>query len=166
MSVSRDILRSWRAPRAVVRGMLAQGQREDRALVFLMVACGLIFLGQWPRMMRLAEEPEAPPLQAMLGATLMGWMFIAPLLLYLLAGLIRLVFLAVRLQLGWYPVRLAVFWALLAASPVWMLSGLATGVFGPGPVASAVGLVGLGAFFWILGGGLGAAVLEARERSA
>lgn len=166
MAVSGDILRSWTRPRQVVRDLLAQGPREDRALVFLMVGCGVVFLGQWPRMMRLAAEPEAPPLQAMLGATLMGWFFLAPLLLYGLAGLIRLGMLALRLRVGWFAVRLAVFWALLAASPLWMLNGMVDGLIGPGALASAVGLVGLAAFFWILGGGLAAAVLEARGQRA
>ena len=166
MSVSRDILRSWRQPRAVVSRLLAQGVREDRAIVFLMLACGLIFLGQWPRMMRLAQESDEVPLQAMLGATLLGWMFIAPLLLYLLAGLILLGMRAFRVPVAGYPVRLALFWALLAASPAWMLHGMVLGALGPGVVASAVGLVALAAFFWILGGGLGAATLEAGGRSA
>ena len=166
MSVSGDILRSWRRPRQVVRDLLAQGPREDRALVFLTVGCGVIFLGQWPRMMRLAAEPDAPPLQAMLGATLLGWFFMAPLIFYGLAALIRLGMLAVGLRVRWFATRLAVFWALLAASPLWMLNGMVDGLLGPGPVASAVGLVGLAAFFWILGGGLGAAVLEARGQRA
>jgi hypothetical protein len=36
MSVSRDIVATWRRPRRVMRRLLAQGRREDRAIMFLM----------------------------------------------------------------------------------------------------------------------------------
>jgi hypothetical protein len=48
MSVSRDIVATWRRPRTVMRSLLAQGRREDRALMFLILACGIIFVSQWP----------------------------------------------------------------------------------------------------------------------
>jgi hypothetical protein len=48
MSVSRDIVATWRRPRRVMRSLLAQGRREDRAIMFLMLACGIIFVSQWP----------------------------------------------------------------------------------------------------------------------
>lgn len=166
MSVSGDILRSWRRPGTVVGGLLAQGQREDRALVFLMVACGLIFLAQWPRLARTAQFDPEVPFQALLGGALMGWMFFAPLIFYGLAAVLRLAMAAVGLRIGWYAARLALFWALLAASPLWLLHGLVVGLAGPGGASTAAGLVVVGAFFWILGGGLGAAALEARGRSA
>ena len=42
MAVSSDMLRTWRGPRAVIRDLLAQGVREDRALVYLLV--GLVIV--------------------------------------------------------------------------------------------------------------------------
>lgn len=166
MSVSGDILRSWRRPGAVVRALLAQGQREDRALVYLMVACGLIFLGQWPRLIRIAEEGGEVPLQALLGGALLGWMFIAPLLAYGIAALLRLGMVALRRPIGWYAARLALFWSLLATSPLWMAHGVVAGYAGSGPMTAAVGLVVLVALFRSIAAGLGAAALEAREASA
>lgn len=166
MSVSGDILRSWRRPGSVMRSLLAQGQREDRALVYLMVACGLIFLGQWPRLIRLSQEGSDVPLQALLGGALMGWMFIAPLLAYGLAGLLRLMMVALRRPVDWYAARLALFWALLAASPLWMAQGAVAGYAGQGPLTALVGFVALAAFFWILVAALGTAALEARQGSA
>jgi hypothetical protein len=35
MSVSRDIVATWRRPRRVMRSLLSQGRREDRAIMFL-----------------------------------------------------------------------------------------------------------------------------------
>lgn len=166
MSVSADIWRSWRRPHEVVRDLLAQGPREDRALAFLTVACGLIFLAQWPRLARQAQFDPEVPFQAMIGGALLGWFFIAPLFFYGLAALLRLVLVALRQPVSWYAARLALFWALLAVSPLWLLHGLVAGLAGPGVLTAAVGLAVLGAFFWILGAGLVAATLEARGRRA
>ena len=56
MSVALDILRTFRAPRAVLRKRIASGAREDRALAILMGACLLIFVAQWPRLSREAKR--------------------------------------------------------------------------------------------------------------
>ena len=157
-------MRSWRAPHRVMRDLLAQGRREDRAIVFLMLACGLIFLAQWPRMMRLSQESDEVPLQVLLAGALMGWLIIAPLLLYGLAAALRLVMVALRRPLSWYAARLALFWALLAVSPLWLVHGLFAGLAGPGAATDAVGLAVLLVFFWILLGALRAAALEADRR--
>lgn len=166
MSVSGDILRSWRRPGEVARSLLAQGQREDRALVYLMIGCGLIYFGQWPRLIRIAQEGGEVPLQALLGGALMGWMFIAPLIAYGLAALLRLGMVALRRPVGWYHARLALFWSLFASSPLWMAHGAVAGYAGPGLLTGLVGLVVLAVFFRSLGALLGAAALEARGASA
>ena len=54
MSIVADIVRSYVQPRAVIRDRLAEGQREDRALMLLMLGCGLVFVAQWPRLARRA----------------------------------------------------------------------------------------------------------------
>ena len=161
MSVSADILHSWRDPRGVVRGLLAHGTREDRALAYLMTACALGFLAQWPRLVRQAQIDDTVPLAALMGGALMGWLFIAPLLLYGLAALLRLVMLALRRPVGWYAARLALFWSMLATSPLWLLHGLVAGLAGPGLPSLVVGGAALVAFFWQLGSALATAALEA-----
>ena len=56
MGVAADIGRSLRhGPRAVMRDQLAQGINEPRALAVLMLGCALIFVAQWPRLMREAR---------------------------------------------------------------------------------------------------------------
>jgi hypothetical protein len=126
--------------------------REDRALVTLMLACGLIFVAQWPRLSREAFLGEQE-LNALLAGALMGWLFIAPLALYALAALSHLVARLMGGQGSWYGARMALFWALLAAAPLWLLWGLVAGFIGPGPALDLTGIVAFGAFLliWVFG---------------
>ena len=127
---------------------LDEGVREDRAFVFLMVACGLIFVAQWPRLSREAFVTGAE-LQPLMGGALMGWLLIAPLLCYALAALSHLAAMAVGGRGTWFGARLALFWSMLAVSPAWLLHGLTAGFVGPGPALSLVGAVLLTVFLWI-----------------
>jgi len=158
MGISVDILRSWRHPRRVIARRLDEGTREDRVLVFLMVACFLIFVAQWPALVRAANDDPSIPLDARLGGALLAWLFIAPLVLYLVAALSHLV---ARLFGGkgtWYSSRLALFWSLLAAAPMLLLNGLLAGLPGLGLgldiVQSFVGGLALAGFFVIWLGAL------------
>ncbi|MDP5360664.1 MAG: YIP1 family protein, partial [Paracoccaceae bacterium] len=81
MAVTNDIVRTWRRPRAVMRDLLAQGKREDRAIAYLMISCFLIFVAQWPRLSREAFL-TGQDFDTLLGGALMGWLFIMPLALY------------------------------------------------------------------------------------
>ncbi len=99
MAVSADILRSYRAPRAVLRDRLARGPhagREGRALVYLMIACGLIFVAQWPRLARQAHLTDEVPFEALMAGALFGWMFLAPLFFYAVGALLGLALRIVR----------------------------------------------------------------------
>lgn len=152
MPVTRDIVATYRGPRRVVRRLLDAGPREDRALVILVAACGVIFIAQWPRLAREAHL-TGQELNPMLGGALLAWIFIAPLILYTLAlishGLARML----RAKGTAYGARVALFWALLATSPIMLLHGLVAGFIGPGPGLQAVGLIWLSFFgwFWVAG---------------
>ncbi len=152
MAVTRDIVATYRGPGAVMRRLLAMGQREDRALVILMAGCVVMFIAQWPPLARQAYLTGAE-LNPLLGGALLAWAFIAPLILYALALVSHLVARAVGGRGTAYGARLALFWALLAASPLVLLHGLVAGFIGPGPGLTVVGALWLAAFaaFWILG---------------
>lgn len=153
MAVTTDIAAMYRRPRTVFRRLISTGPREDRALMFLMLACGIIFVAQWPRLARAAHLEPGVPLQALLGGALMAWMFLAPLILYALAAASRVVAGLLGGQGTWYGARLALFWSLLAAAPLWLLTGMVAGFLGPGPALSLTGAVALATFllFWGIG---------------
>ena len=152
MPVTRDIVATYRGPRRVVRRLLDIGQREDRALVILVVACGVIFIAQWPRLAREAHL-TGQELNPMLGGTLLAWVFIAPLILYTLALISHGIARVLGAKGTAYGARVALFWALLATSPIMLLHGLVAGFIGPGPGLQSVGMIWLGFFgwFWIAG---------------
>ena len=152
MGVVTDMARSYRAPRAVLRHRLGQGENEGGALVTLMIACGLVFVAQWPRLSRVAFE-TGQEVQMLLGATLLGWLFIMPLVFYVIAGLIRFVLSLLGGTATGYETRMAVFWGLLCAAPLWLLWGLTAGFVGPGAATSLVGVIALAAlmYFWGMG---------------
>ena len=147
MSVTADIAASYRAPGRVMRRLMARGQREDLALVFLMASCAIMFITQMPRLARQAYL-TGQDRNMLLGASLFAWIFIAPLLFYGLAALSHMV---ARLFGGagsWYGARLALFWSFLASTPVLCLYGLVAGVIGPGPQLQAIGALWVAVFLW------------------
>ncbi len=133
MGVIGDIARAWRYPRRAMRRQLGLGKREDRALIFLVVACLLIFAAQWPRLSLAAKLDPSMPFDARIGGALLGWVFLAPLALYGIAALSRIVARLAGGQGDWYSARLALFWSLLVAAPFWVLNGVGGGaVWGGG----------------------------------
>ncbi|MFK7881301.1 YIP1 family protein [Roseobacter sp.] len=156
MAVTRNITATYRNPGKVLRGMLSLGPREDRALAYLMAGCVIVFVAQMPRLAREAHI-EGTELNMLLGASLMAWVFIAPLMLYCLAAASHVVAKLFRGRGSYYGARLALFWALLAASPLMLLNGLVAGFIGPGLELQIVGFVWFLAFVWFWVGGLIAA---------
>ncbi|MBL6429580.1 MAG: YIP1 family protein [Maritimibacter sp.] len=151
MSVVRDVIRAYRAPRAVFLRRLGDTVREDRALAVLMVACVLVFVAQAPRLQRVSIE-TGQELNPLLGGAMFAWLFIMPLAAYGIAAISHLIAKVVGGQGTWFAARFALFWALLVASPLWLLWGLVTGFIGPGVEESIVGAIALAAFLihWIV----------------
>jgi hypothetical protein len=134
-----------------MRRHLAAGQREDRVLAFLICACAIIFVAQWPRLSREAFLKPEIPLEALLGAALVGWVFVMPLVFYGIAALSHLVARIVGGQGTWFTARLALFWTLLVISPLILLQGLVAGFLGSGVELTLINGVVTLAFFAIWG---------------
>ncbi|MEO9780402.1 MAG: YIP1 family protein [Sedimentitalea sp.] len=147
MPVTSDITATYRGPRRVMQRLLSMGQREDRALAILMGACFIVFIAQMPRLSR-ESHLTGQELNMLLGGALLGWLFIAPLMLYALAGLSHLIARLIGGQGNWFGARLALFWSLLASTPLLLLHGLVAGFIGPGPGLQAVGFVWFVTFTW------------------
>lgn len=154
MAVTMNMFRAWRRPREVMREMLARGPREDLAIGYVMAACLIIFIAQWPRLAR-AEQFElygpdgASDFQMNAGIAFFSLMVVWPLALYAIAALTRWI---ARLFGGTGTpsgARLALFWALLASTPLLLLHGLTMGFVGAGAAATLVGTLWLILFFWI-----------------
>lgn len=153
MAVTDDILATWRNPRRVLARILDAGPREDRALVFLLVAVIVIFISLWPGLSRDAVlAPEAPLTQRMLAA-FFGVLLLVPVA-YPLAALTHLASRAAGGQGTWYGARIALFWALLAVSPLMLLRGLAAGLIGPGVQLHLLDVLVFAGFLWIWLSGL------------
>jgi hypothetical protein len=148
MTVTTDMVATWRAPRAALRRHLARGVSEPFVFNLLLVFLILTFIGQWPAAAReafLANESSTLPRIVLRGlavlATIPFW--------YALAALSRIVARALGGQGSWYAARLALFWALAVVSPLMLLQGLVAGMIGPGPgLWLVITLVGA-AFLWL-----------------
>jgi hypothetical protein len=152
MSITRDMARSWRAHRAVVRGHLARGRSEPFVFTFLFVFLILTFVAQYPRAARIALENPEIPLAAQLLGLAYGLLLFLPLA-YALAALSHLIARGLGARGGsWYGARLALFWSLVACTPLVLLQGLTFGIIGAGAQALLVGVLALTAFavFWAL----------------
>lgn len=147
MSVRRNILATYRGPGAVVRQLVAEGPREDRALMFLMLACGLVFVAQLPRLSREAHL-SGEELNMLLGASLLAWIVIAPLVFYALAAIARLIGYVLGGKGSGYGARVALFWALLATAPLMLLRGLVAGFIGEGLQLDIVDFIWFLCFVW------------------
>ena len=144
MAVSRDMFRTWRHPRVVMRELLAAGQREDRALAFLMAGCLITFVAQWPRLAREAYL-TGEDFTKVMSYDLLAWIFMWPLMFYGIAALVHLIAKAFRGKGTFYTARLSLFWTLLATTPVMLFYGLLRGLNGDVTATQIVGGV------WLIG---------------
>ncbi len=153
MGVGSDILRTWTAPGAVLERQLCRAPDEPRALAVLMAACGLMFLAQWPLVLRAAATDPTIPLEARLGGALMAWLFLVPPIAYLVAVLSQGMLRALGRRTTAFGARMALFWAMLAAAPLWLANGLVGGLSGPGPLFSTTQILALAATLglWLRG---------------
>ncbi len=123
MSLSRNIARSYRDPGGVVRGIATADLREPQVLFFALLACGLIFVAQWPGLSRAAALDPSITLEQRMGGALFGVMFMLPLLLYALAALLQGALRVLKPAVPGIMVRLALFWSLLSVTPLMLLHG-------------------------------------------
>ena len=147
MPVTTDIVATYRGPRTVFRRLLDMGEHEGRALAILMAACAIFFVAQWPALSREAHL-TGQELNPLLGGSLMAWIFIAPLIFYLIAYLSQWILRALGGKATGFGARLALFWAFLAASPLKLLHGLVAGFIGSGAGLTSVGAIWFAVFLW------------------
>lgn len=140
MSVTRDIVQSWRSPRVVIRRHLARPRSEPFVFSLLVTFLIMAFIALWPGMSRTATlDPARPMVQQMVAA---GLALLATIPLWY--GVAAISHVVARMMGGrgsFYRARLALFMALVAAIPLVLLHGLTLGMIGPGLQALLVGAV-------------------------
>ncbi|MCC1491650.1 YIP1 family protein [Cognatishimia sp. F0-27] len=152
MPMSTDIAATYRGPGRVIRRLLALGPHEGRALAILMGACVIMFVAQWPRIARDAHL-AGDDRQMMIAGALLGWIFVVPLVFYIIAFVLRFALRLFGLRVTGFQSRLVLFWGFAAASPLFLLVGLTRGFIGPGPEHMITGALWAAAlaWFWIRG---------------
>lgn len=130
------VMRSYRAPGAVIDEWLSRPRHEGRLLAMLMAGCVMIGLSTLPHLL---AQPGDVPRDARIAAVMFAWLAIAPLAFYGIALLID----GIRRVFGrgsnGYETRLALFWTMLAATPFWLLNGIGLTIPEPA-IRSALGL--------------------------
>ena len=153
MSVTNDIVAAYRRPGKVMERHLASGSGEERALIFLMASCVVFFIAQFPVISRSAHLNQVD-MGPDVGGAMLAWLFIAPLVMYVVAAVLRIVLRTFGCKASWFHTRLGLFWTMLAGTPLVLLNGLTGGLIGPGIEQSLVGAVWFASFLWILLGSL------------
>ena len=145
--------RGWRDPRGAMAAEVGRGLSEARALVHLMLACGLFFVASLPNAVREARALDiADPVEGAVAAHLFGYLALAPLVAYGLAAVVHLVARGFGARGGFRAARAALFWSLLMAAPLALLlalAGVAVEVAAPA-LAALLDWLGFGALaFWL-----------------
>ena len=87
MSVVSNVIYTYRSPSKAFEFMYDRPTNEAKSLGYLMSACFLTYVAQWPYLARQAHLEDFN-LQTSLAASLLAWLLIAPLLLYVVAILV------------------------------------------------------------------------------
>jgi hypothetical protein len=152
--------RGWRDPRGAMAAEVGRGLSEGRALVHLVLACGLFFVASLPNAMREARALDIPdPVEGAIAAHLFGYLALAPLLAYGLAALVHLVARGFGAHGGFRAGRAALFWSLLMVAPLAIglaLAGVAIEVAAPAlaPLTDLLGLAALAFWLWLFAASL------------
>jgi len=134
-----------------VRDLLAMGQREDRAIMWLMIGCLIVFLSRLPALQREAVLGQGD-FSRDAAYAFFGLMMIAPLMFYGLAAVGRGVARLAGGRTSGFGARLALFWSWLAATPLILFYGLLVGMNGAAAAGTqAIGLLWVVVFavFWV-----------------
>lgn len=153
MPVSRDITRMYRRPRQVVGELYAMGPREDRAVMWLIIGCFLMFISRLPALQRDAVNTGSDFQQDTIYA-FFTLLMLLPLVFYLIAAILHGITKVMRPNIKSYGARVAVFWGWLAATPIALFYGLLAGLNGlEHPGTTMIGALWLAVllWFWISG---------------
>ena len=143
MSVVSNLIYTYRSPSKAFEFMYSRPTNEATSLGYLMGACFLTYVAQWPYLARQAHLEDFN-LQTSLAASLLAWLLIAPLLLYCVAILVYFLHRVLGGGKTSGQISVGLFWSFFAATPMMMLFGLVKGFLGSGTAENVVGC------FWFM----------------
>lgn len=123
MSLVGNILRSYRAPRQVMREQIDHGIKESQTLFIGMMFGFLNFIANTPERNMIATASGADPVASM-AANFVATVFLLLLFMYLLAWAVNLGFQIITKHVDPPITRRACFWAALVTSPLVLITGL------------------------------------------
>lgn len=153
MSVTSDILATYKGPRDTFVRLLSKGFGENMLLAFVMGFCSLTFVSQVPVRVREAHL-TGMDLNGLLAGSLMGLIVLMPLLLYMMSYVLHIIAYLVRGKGTAYQSRLVLFWSLFAATPLMLIHGLIAGFFGSGPEKTIIGALWFVVVLWFWSAGM------------
>lgn len=154
MSLTQDIIATYKGPGRVFARFLSQGRNEVRSLLFVLIAGALMFVAAAPFQARMAQLDAEVPLEARMYWSAFFFIFMMPLLVYLFAALVWALARLARRQVTGFEIRFTLIWALVALTPVTLLVGLTAALIGPGLQLQAMFFVWLAVFVWFWTAGL------------
>lgn len=152
MTLYREIIAAYRGPAASMQRQMAQVKGEERLLVYIVLACFLLFVARVPGLMVLAQtspNPEITP-TSLIGTSFAVTLFFAPLFFYAIAAVSHMIARIFGGKGSYFEARLALFWALLITTPLVLLSSLLNIVLPSLTVIQSSGLLIflIFAYFW------------------
>lgn len=118
--------RSYRDPRGAIAIQAQRGFTEPQILVHLLLACGLYFLASLPDAVKSSGALGFEDARTgVISAHLFAYLFVAPLLAYLVAALVHLLARGLGGRGGFLGARAALFWSALLGAPMALVLSLA-----------------------------------------
>jgi len=118
MSIVQNIIYTYHKPQQVIAGLLDGVVSESRSLAILMGGCVSTFVSTWPALARQAHL-ESKDLTDLMGGALLAWVFIMPLVFYVLAmmlwGIQRVLLGRARMD----QVRIVLFWSFFCVPSIY-----------------------------------------------
>jgi len=152
MSIVQDIIYTYHKPQQVIVGLLEGVVSESRSLAILMGGCVGTFVSTWPALARQAHL-ESKDLTDLMGGALLAWVFIMPLVFYVLAmmlwGIQHVLLGRARMD----QVRIVLFWSFFASLPFIFLHGLVRGFIGESAAQKIVGFIWFAIIVWFVTSG-------------
>ncbi len=151
---------AWRDPRRAMAAQFAGDLTEARALVLLLLACGLFFVASLPSALREARALDiTDPVGGAVAGHAFAYFALAPLLAYELAVPVHMAARAFGGKRRYFTARAALFWSALAFAPVALtlaLLGLGVELLQPAllPLVSGLGYAGLAFWIWLFAASL------------